>query len=236
MNEAVFTRRAVGVETMTLPGAVNKTFILLILVVFGASWTWRLFYAQGPQAVMPWLWAGVVGGFGIAIMTVFKPAWSSVLAPAYAVVEGLAVGGISAVFEAQFPGIVIQAVTLTFCTLLALLLAYRSGLIKVTENFKLGIVSATGAIALIYLISIIGRMFFSWQMPFIHESSLIGIAFSVFVVIIASLNLVLDFDFIERGDGVAPRYMEWYAAFGLIVTLIWLYLEILRLLAKIKRR
>jgi uncharacterized YccA/Bax inhibitor family protein len=236
LKEKVFLRPAVAGETMTLSGAVNKTIILLVLVIFGASWTWRLFYTQGTQAVMPWVWAGAVGGLGIAIFTIFKPAWSPALAPAYAVVEGLAVGGISSLFEVQFPGIVIQAVVLTFGTLFVLLMAYRSGLIKATENFRLGVVSATGAIALLYVISIFGRWFFGWQMPFIHESSPIGIAFSVFVVVIAALNLVLDFDFIEKGDGVAPKYMEWYAAFGLIVTLVWLYLEILRLLAKTRKK
>jgi len=236
LSEKAFSRPATGGETMTLSGVVNRSFILLALVVFGASWTWRLFYTQGAQAVIPWVWAGALGGLGVAILTIFKPAWSPALAPAYAVVEGLAVGGISALFEAQFPGIVIQAVALTFGTLFALLLAYRSGLIRVTDNFRLGIVSATGAIALVYVIGIFGRAFFGWQMPFIHESSPIGIAFSVFVVIIAALNLVLDFDFIEKGDGVSPKYMEWYAAFGLVVTLVWLYLEILRLLAKTRRR
>jgi uncharacterized YccA/Bax inhibitor family protein len=214
----------------------ERPFILLVLVVLGASWTWRLFFNQGIQAVMPLVWTGTLGGLGIAVFTIFKPAWSPALAPAYALVEGLAVGGISALFEAQFPGIVIQAVVLTFGTLFALLVAYRSGLIKVTDNLRLGIISATGAIALVYMVSLFGRLLFGWQMPFIHESSPIGIAFSIFVVIIAALNLVLDFDFIERGHGVAPRYMEWYAAFGLIVTLVWLYLEILRLLSKTRRR
>jgi len=236
LSDKVFSRPAAGGETMTLSGTVNRCFILLALVIFSASWTWRLFYIQGAQAVIPWIWTGVLGGLGIAIFTIFKPAWSPALAPAYSVVEGLAIGGISALFEAQFPGIVIQAVTLTFGTLFALLFAYKSGLIRVTDNFRLGIVSATGAIAMVYLISLLGRGFFGWQMPFIHESSPIGIAFSVFVVVIAALNLVLDFDFIEKGDGVAPKYMEWYAAFGLIVTLVWLYLEILRLLAKTRRR
>jgi uncharacterized YccA/Bax inhibitor family protein len=236
MSEKVFSRPATVGETMTLSGAVNRTILLLVLLVFSASWTWRIFYAQGPQAITGWIWAGVLGGLGVAVLTVFKPAWSPALAPAYAVVEGLAIGGISAFFEARFPGIVIQAVILTFGTLFALLLAYRSGLIRATENFKLGVISATGAIFFVYMIAFFGRALFGWRMPFIHESSPIGIAFSVFVVIIAALNLVLDFDFIEKGDGKAPKYMEWYAAFGLLVTLVWLYLEILRLLAKTRRR
>jgi len=149
---------------------------------------------------------------------------------------GLAIGGISAFFEAQFPGIVIQAVALTFGTLLCLLLVYKSRIIKVTANFRLGVVAATGGIAIIYFLTIV-LGFFGIRMPYIHESGVIGIGFSVFVVTIAALNLVLDFDFIENGAASgAPKFMEWYAAFGLMVTLIWLYLEILRLLAKISSR
>jgi uncharacterized YccA/Bax inhibitor family protein len=145
-------------------------------------------------------------------------------------------GAISAIFEKQYPGIVIQAVGLTFGVLFCLLLAYKSGMIKVTQNFRLGVVAATGGIALLYFVNII-MSFFGARIPFIHEAGLLGIGFSLFVVVIASLNLVLDFDFIEKGaEAGAPKYMEWYGAFGLIVTLIWLYLEILRLLAKLQRR
>ena len=179
---------------------------------------------------------GAIGGFAVALVTVFKKTWSAITAPVYALLEGLFLGGISAVFEARFPGIVIQAVGLTFGTLLCLLFAYKSGLIKATENFKLGIVAATGGIGMIYLVSIFFG-FFGIQIPFIHESGIIGIGFSLFVVVIAALNLVLDFDFIESGSEMgAPRYMEWYAAFGLMVTLIWLYIEILRLLSKLRSR
>lgn len=235
MKESTFTRAITGVETMTLQGAVNKTVALLALVVIGAGYTWNLFYNQGPAAVQPWMIGGFVGGFIFAMITIFKASWAPKTAPIYAVLEGLALGGISAFFEARFPGIVIQAVGLTFGTLFALLFAYKSRLIRATENFKLGIFAATGGIALVYLVSFVGRMF-GWQMPIIHESGPMGILFSLFVVVVAALNLVLDFDFIERGDGVAPRYMEWYAAFGLIVTLVWLYLELLRLLAKLRER
>ena len=242
LNDKVFTRATMAGETMTLSGAVNKTFILLVLVMFGASYTWKLFYTQvahaGPQAaaqaVMPWMITGLVAGFIVAIVTIFKQSWAPVTAPAYAILEGLALGGISAFFEAQFPGIVIQAVALTLGTLFALLTVYRLGIIRATENFRLGVVAATGGIALVYMISLFGRMIFGWQMPLIHESGPMGIAFSLFVVVIAALNLVLDFDFIEKGDGVAPKYMEWFAAFGLVVTLVWLYLEILRLLSKLR--
>jgi len=169
-------------------------------------------------------------------VTVFKKEWSPVTAPMYALVEGFFLGAISAVFEARFPGIVFQAVLLTFGTLFALLVAYRSGLIKVTENFKLGVVAATGGIALLYLASFV-LGFFNINVPVIHEASGWGIAFSLFVVVVAALNLVLDFDFIENGAAArAPKYMEWYGAFGLMVTLVWLYVEFLRLLSKIQQR
>ena len=157
-------------------------------------------------------------------------------APIYAALEGLALGGISAVFESRYPGIVSQAVFLTFGTLAALLIAYRSGWIKATENFKLGVVAATGGIFFVYLISFV-LSFFGVSIPLIHGSGVFGILFSLFVVVIAALNLVLDFDFIEQGaEQGAPKYMEWFAAFGLMVTLIWLYLEVLRLLSKLQQR
>jgi uncharacterized YccA/Bax inhibitor family protein len=235
MKDNVFTRSLAGVEKMTLQGAVNKTITLLALVVIGAGFTWNLFYNQGAAAVQPWMIGGLVGGLVVAMVTIFKQTWAPFLAPVYAVLEGLALGGISAFFEARYPGVVMQAVALTFGVLFCLLMAYKSRLIKVTENFRLGVVAATGGIALVYLIGFVGS-FFGWQMPYIHESGMIGIGFSLFVVVIASMNLVLDFDFIERGNGVAPKYMEWYAAFGLIVTLVWLYLEILRLLSKLRDR
>ncbi|MGD9020017.1 MAG: Bax inhibitor-1/YccA family protein [Desulfuromonadales bacterium] len=235
MKESVFTQTVTGAGTMTLQGAVNKTIALLALVVIGASYSWNLFYNQGPEAVQPWMIGGLVGGLVFAMITIFKATWAPKTAPVYAVLEGLALGGISAFFEARFPGIVIQAVGLTFGTLFALLFAYKARLIRATENFKLGVFAATGGIAVVYLISFVGRMF-GWQMPVIHESGPMGILFSLFVVVVAALNLVLDFDFIERGDGVAPRYMEWYAAFGLILTLVWLYLELLRLLSKLRER
>lgn len=224
-------------ERMTLGGTVNKTAILLALVLISAIYTWGKFYSSGNRAeIIPLLWTGALGGLVVCLVTVFKKEWSAVTAPIYALLQGLVVGGLSAFYEARFPGIVIQAVGLTFGTLAALLMAYKSGLIKATENFKLGVVAATGGIALLYLVSI-GMSFFGKSIPFIHESSTFGILFSVFVVVIAALNLVLDFDFIEAGaENGAPKYMEWYGAFGLTVTLVWLYLEILRLLAKLRSR
>ncbi|MFC1752712.1 Bax inhibitor-1/YccA family protein [Thermoproteota archaeon] len=218
-------------NAMTIQGTVNKTGVMLFLLVMTAAWTWANFATMSGLIIV-----GAIGGFVVAIVTVFKKEWAGITAPIYALLEGLVVGGISAFFEMKFPGIVIQAVTLTFGTLFCLLAAYKSGAIKVTENFKLGIVAATGAIALIYIVGMV-MGFFGARIPYIHESGPIGIGFSLVVVVIAALNLVLDFDFIEKGaEAGAPKYMEWYGAFGLMVTLIWLYLEILRLLSKIYGR
>ncbi|GAB3743169.1 Bax inhibitor-1/YccA family protein [Lysobacter olei] len=224
-------------DAMTLNGTVNKTAFLLVLTLAGAMYTWSLFFSSnGTANLMPYVLVGGLGGFVVSLVTIFKKTWAPVTAPLYAALEGLFIGAISAVFELKFPGIVMQAVGLTFGTLAALLMAYRSGLIKATENFKLGVVAATGGIALLYLVNIV-MGFFGKSMPFIHDSGLMGIAFSGFVVVIAALNLVLDFDFIESGvEQRAPKYMEWYAAFGLLVTLVWLYLEILRLLSKLQSR
>jgi uncharacterized YccA/Bax inhibitor family protein len=238
LNDKTFAGfRAATAESMTVNGTVGKTALLLGLALLGAGWVWKMFFTAGNAAqVMPWMIGGLVGGLVFAMVTIFKREWAGVTAPAYALLEGLFLGGISAFFEARFPGIVIQAVGLTFGTLLALLAAYRSGIIRATENFKLGVVAATGGIFVVYLVSMV-MGFFGIRMPFIHDSGIIGIGFSLFVVVVAALNLVLDFDFIEHGaERGAPKYMEWYAAFGLIVTLVWLYLEILRLLSKLQSR
>ncbi len=223
-----------GAEVMTVRGTVNKTALALLLLFITASFVWNQATAGAPVGL--WIGVGVIGGLITALITVFKRTWAPITTPAYAALEGLALGGISAMFEAKYPGIVSQAVFLTFGTLGGLLLAYRSGLIKATENFKLGIVAATGGIFFVYMIGFILSLFGS-GIPLIHSSGTFGILFSVFVVVIAALNLVLGFDFIEeRAEQGAPKYMEWYAAFGLMVTLIWLYLEILRLLAKLQSR
>ena len=218
-------------ETMTLRGTVTKTLVLLGFTVASASWIW----SQGTAAT-PWLVGAAIGGFIVALVTIFKKLWSPVTAPLYAILEGVVLGGISAAFEVRYPGLVMQAVTLTFGTLFALLLAYQSGWVRPTENFRLGIVAATGGIALVYLAGLVLSLF-GKSIPLIHSSGTVGILFSLFVVTVAALNLVLDFDFIEAGaESGAPKYMEWYGAFGLIVTLFWLYLEILRLLAKLRDR
>ncbi len=230
LGSETFNISSHGMNTMTLEGAVNKTAIGLFLVMTTALITWN-----NPSP--PLMFGGLIGGFIIAIATIFKKDWAPFTVPVYALLEGLFLGGISKFFEINYPGIAAQAIFLTLGILGSLLLAYKSGLIKPTENFKLGIVAATGGIFLIYLINFVMSLFGSTGIPMIHESGIIGIGFSVFVVIIASLNLVLDFDFIEAGvEQGAPKYMEWYGAFGLMVTLIWLYLEILRLLAKLNSR
>lgn len=223
----------VGGETMSLQGTVAKTFFLLLLVVAGAGVTW----GQAGTALAGLLMlVGTFGGLILALVTVFKKEWAPITAPLYAALEGLAIGGISAMAEARFPGVVIPAVGLTFGTLFSLLMAYQSGLIRVTENFRLGVVAATGAIFVFYLVQM-GLGFFGIAIPGVTGGGLVGIGFSLVVVAIAALNLVLDFDFIEAGTrSGAPRYMEWYGAFGLMVTLIWLYLEILRLLSKLQER
>ncbi|MBK50484.1 MAG: hypothetical protein CL768_05605 [Chloroflexi bacterium] len=224
-------------QRMTLGGTVNKTGLLLVLCLVSAWAVWSRFFETGnPSSIMGLLWIGLIGGLVMALATMFKRKWAGITAPLYALLQGLVLGGISAIFEAQYPGIVIQAVGLTFGTLGVLLFAYKSGLIKPTENFRLMIVAATGGIAILYLISFV-MGFFGSSIGFIHSNGLFGIGFSLFVVAIAALNLVLDFDFIETAaDEGAPKYMEWFGAFSLMVTLIWLYLEILRLLAKLRSR
>jgi uncharacterized YccA/Bax inhibitor family protein len=223
-------------EHMTINGTVNKSFIMMILLLVTAFYSWNIFLSGELGSNMGIFYLGLFGGLIVAIITIYKKQWAPYTAPLYALLEGLVLGFISSLMESYFPGIVIQAVALTFGTLLVLLFAYRSGIIKATENFKLGVAAATGAIFLIYMVTLI-LGFFGTTIPYIHQSGTIGILFSLFVVVIAALNLVLDFDFIEQGaEKKVPKYMEWYAAFGLMVTLIWLYLEILRLLAKMRSR
>lgn len=224
-------------EGMTISGTVNKAGILVVCCVATAALTWNIFLnSRSPEAVLPLGLLGAIGGLIVAVVTIFKKTWAPVTAPLYSLLEGLVLGAASAVLEVRFPGIAIQAVGLTFGTLLALLLVYRSGVIKVTDNFRLGVVAATGGIALFYVATLI-LGFFGVSFPSVYGAGPLGIGVSIFIVIIAALNLVLDFDFIESGARAgAPKYMEWYGAFGLMVTLIWLYLEILRLLSKLRSR
>jgi len=221
---------------MTINGTVQKTAILLLLALASASYTWQQYFSVGAGAMGGWIFGGMIGGLIFAIATSFKKTWAPITAPLYAICEGLFLGAISALFQARYGSIVIEAVLLTFGTLAALLGAYQTGLIRATDGFKRGIFAATGGIGIAYMLTWILSMFHV-QVPFIYGNGLIGIGFSLFVVVIAALNLVVDFDFIEQGAKAgAPKYMEWYASFSLLVTLVWLYLEILRLLAKLNRR
>jgi len=222
---------------MSLSGTVNKTGILLVCALATAAYVWHTFsVSRDMTEVAPWLMLGLFGGFVMAMVTVFKKEWAPVTAPLYALLEGLVLGGVSAAFDFRYPGVAFQAVGLTFGTLFVLLLAYSSGMIKVTDKLRLGIVAATGGIMLFYLAEMI-LGFFHIQFLAVNGAGALGIGFSLLVCGIAALNLVLDFDFIEHGVAYgAPKYMEWYGAFGIMVTLVWLYLEILRLLSKMRSR
>ena len=224
-------------QVMTLSGTVNKTGFYLLLLTLSAAYTWNIFFNSGdPSSVAGLMIFGLIGGLIAAMVTIFKPTVANISAPIYALLQGLAIGGISAMFESSYEGIVIQAVTLTFGTLAALLLAYKSGLIKPTENFRLMLFAATGGIFVLYMLNFV-MSFFGASIGFIHSNGIMGIGFSLVVVAIAALNLVLDFDFIEQAaEQGAPKYLEAYGAFSLMVTLVWLYLEILRLLAKLNSR
>ncbi|MDD5504051.1 MAG: Bax inhibitor-1/YccA family protein [Candidatus Omnitrophica bacterium] len=216
---------------MTIQGTVNKAFLMALIVILSASLVWNR-----PAAAAAFLLPSVIAGLIIAIITVFKKEYSAYTAPIYALTQGIVLGSISAFFETSYPGIVIQAVGLTLSTLLCMLIAYKTGAIRATEGFKLGVMAATGGIALFYAASLI-MGFFGFNMGFIYSTTPMGIVFSAVVVVIAALNLVIDFDFIQKGAAYnAPGYMEWYSAFALMVTLIWLYLEILRLLSKTRNR
>lgn len=241
LSEKIFLRTremtGEGVATMTVNGTVSKTLILLLCATFTGALVWNLFFStQGHSPyVFPLMITGAIGGFILALITAFKPTYSPILAPIYALLEGLFLGGISAFFESAYNGIVMQAIPLTLGVMLVMLVVYRTGLIRVTEKLRMGIIAATGAIALVYLLSFVMQMF-GMQMPYLHSSGPIGIGISLVIVGVAAFNLLLDFDFIDRGaQAQAPKFMEWYGAFGLMVTLVWLYIEILRLLSKLRR-
>jgi uncharacterized YccA/Bax inhibitor family protein len=220
---------------MTLTGVIHRSVLLLLLVAGTSAGVW-VYSNSHPSAIYPMVMIGTLGGFAVAIVTSFKKNLAPVTSPIYAVLEGLFIGGISLVMEQRFPGLVLQAVFLTFGVMFALLAAYQSRMIRPSETFKSVIVGATFGIVVVYLVSMVVQLFFHTAIPLINGSGPMGIAFSLVVVGIAALNLVLDFDFIENGVASgAPKWMEWYAAFGLIVTLVWLYIEILRLLAKMRR-
>ena len=218
-------------QVMTLNGTINKTAISLLLLMASAYYTFS-------NEITSMIFVGFIGGFILALVTMFKKHLAPYTVPLYALLEGLALGGLSSMYNQLYQGIVPQAVFLTFGILFSLLFAYKTKIIQPSENFKLGIFAATGGIGVVYLISFVMSFFGSGlSIMNINNGSLFSIGFSFFVVIIASLNLVLDFDFIEQGAEIGvPKYMEWYGAFGLLVTLIWLYIEVLRLLSKLRSR
>ncbi len=224
-------------EAMTIGGAINRTAMLLLLVLLSAGYTWNLFLKSGnPAVVTPWMMGGVIAGLITAIVTVVKKEWSPITAPLYAIFEGLFLGGLSSMMEASYPGIVIQAVGATFATLGVMLFLYKTGIIKPTEKFIFGVVAATGAVAVVYLVTWV-LSFFGVSTNVLFGNGVIGIGFSIVVAGIAALNLILDFAIIEQGaQRGMPRYMEWYGAFALMVTLIWLYLELLRLIGNLRSR
>jgi uncharacterized YccA/Bax inhibitor family protein len=237
LKEKAFAGQFVTGEAMTIQGTVNKTGLLLLFVVVAAAWTWGLSHSNTPEAAFPWMIGGALGGFVVALLTVFKKTWAPLSAPIYALLEGLFLGGISAVFERSYPGIAVQAVSLTFAVMFVMLLAYKFGVIRATRGFKLGVIAATGGIALVYVVNMVMSLFFHTNMSFLYSSTPLGIGISLVIVVIAALNLIIDFDMIETAARMgAPKYMEWYGAFGLMVTLVWLYLEILRLLGKARNR
>jgi uncharacterized YccA/Bax inhibitor family protein len=220
---------------MTLTGVVNRSILLLLLVAGTSAGVWT-YSSSHPSAIYPAVMVGTLGGFVVAMATSFKRNWAPITSPIYAVLEGLFIGGISLVMEQRFPGLVLQAVLLTFGVMFALLAAYQSRIIRPTQTFKAVIVGATFGIVIVYLVSMALQLFFHAGIPLITDNGPVGIIFSLVVVGIAALNLVLDFDFIENGVASgAPKWMEWYAAFALTVTLVWLYIEILRLLSKMRR-
>lgn len=225
-------------DTMSINGVVYKTCLLLLFTLLSAGFVWSKFYQSGGNtaSINVWMMVGAIGGFIVAIITAFKVQWAPITAIPYAILEGFFIGGLSSVMEASFPGIVIQATGLTFTTLAAMLFAYQSGIIPASQSFRLGIVAATGGLAIFYLIAM-ALGFFNIQVPGVFGNGWVGIAFSLFAVTIAALNFVLDFDFIVAGSrNRAPKFMEWYGAFAMMVTLIWLYIEFLRLLSKLRER
>ena len=229
--------------TMTVRGAMNKFGFLLIMVLAGAAYTWNQYMsAVNPSDVFTLMWVGLIGGFVLALVITFKPKWSPFLAPVYGLLEGLFLGAISVVINEQFresyPGIVMQAVGLTFGTALAMFLLYNFRIIKATEKFKSIMYTAVAGVALFYLVYWIGGMF-GLSMPFMswENGSWLSIGITLVVIAIAALTLILDFDMIEKGaESGAPKYMEWYGAFGLTVTIIWLYIQMLKLLSQLNSR
>ncbi|MCW3074227.1 MAG: Bax inhibitor/YccA family protein [Flaviaesturariibacter sp.] len=239
INEKIFRNlEATGDEVMTIGGTMKKFGLMLLMLIGGAAFTWDLYYSG--VNVMPWAMGAAIGGFVVALIITFKKTWAPQLALGYALLEGLFLGAISAVLNAAFaekyPGLIMQAVLLTFGVAVSMFALYYFRVLQATQTFKKVVIAATMGIALFYLASMVMNLFGS-QMPYLHSNGPIGIGISLFVVAIAALNLIMDFDMIEQGAaGGAPKYFEWYSAFGLMVTIVWLYLEILRLLSKLASR
>ncbi|HUC80842.1 MAG TPA: Bax inhibitor-1/YccA family protein [Flavisolibacter sp.] len=241
MSEKTFEQiQYVGEDAMTVRGAMNKFGLMFIMLLGGASFTWSMFYQAGAEAVMPWMWGSMIGGFILSLVIIFKKTWAPFLALGYALLQGLFLGAVSAFYDSAFadkyPSIIMHAVLLTFGCAAAMYVLYNTGIIKVTNTFRKVLITATMGIMFFYLIALVLRLF-GIQMPFLHDNGPIGIGISLVIVTIAALNLVLDFDMMKEGAAQgAPKYFEWYCAFGLMVTIVWLYLEILRLLAKLNSR
>lgn len=237
LNEGIFDRLGLRDETvhMTINGTINKAIILLGILIVSAGFTWRL-AEQSPPSTMPFMIGGIIAGLALCLIISFVPKTAPYLAWAYALAEGLVLGALSQILNAKYPGIAMQAVLATFCVAGTMLALYRFRIIRVTEQLRSIIIAATVGIMLLYLVNLGLRVFASYSIPFIHEGGALGIGFSIFVVALAAMNLLLDFDFIEKGEQTrAPKFLEWYGAFGLMVTMIWLYIEVLRLLSKLRR-
>jgi uncharacterized YccA/Bax inhibitor family protein len=239
LNDKTFAGQplvGVGGERMTVQGAVNKSFLLLVVLLAGAFWPWSQYLATGDASVVAApLLIGLIGGFILALVISFKPTMAPYLAIPYAGLEGLAMGAISAMLERRYPGIAIQAVALTFAVFAAMLVAYKTRLIQATQRLRAVVIGATGAIALMYVVVLV-LGFFHVNVPILNSGSPLSIGLSLVIIGVAALNLILDFDIVESGAARgSPKYMEWYSAFGLLVTLVWLYMEILRLLANTRR-
>ncbi len=225
-----------GAPVMTINGTINKIGLMLLLVIGAAAYTWKIVMGENPGSAGTLAIVGAIGGFIMAMVTVFRPQSAAITAPIYAILEGLFLGAISAIINAKYPGVAFQAVLLTIGTLFTMLFLYRSGYIRATPRFRRGVMMATGAVFFAYLMSWIMGMF-GMSVGFMHSNGPLGILINLVIIVIAALNLIMDFDFIEKGSQMgAPKYMEWYGAFGLMVTLIWLYIEFLRLLSRFAGR
>jgi len=242
LSEKIFSKSLQGHEAygqMTVRGSMQKFGFLLLLVVAGAGYTWKLYYSGAGATMMTLFWVGLIGGLIAAFAISFKPDWAKYLAPVYGILEGLVLGGLSAMvndmFKKNYPNIIVTAILLTFGVAFAVFLLYNFKIIRATEKFKAIILSSMVGIGIFYLIWIV-LGFFGINIPFMQwgDNSLLGIGINLFVVVIAALSLVLNFDQIETGEKMgAPKHMEWYSAFGLLVTMVWLYIEILKLLSRL---